>query len=176
MKREWAEILPEPDVVAVAAQTVDLMEFLVMRGKEKKLNLKFEKELGQVAYHAACHLRAQKIGFPGARVLSKIPGTDVRVIEECSAVDGTWGMKAAHFERGRHYAQRLARGVRDAEPDVVVTDCTLSALRIDDEAKRGGDSPRVMHPIEALAEAYGLGEAAHTSGVTPRKNEKTEPS
>ena len=29
----------------------------------------FEKGLGKVAYHAACHLRAQKIGFPGVRVL-----------------------------------------------------------------------------------------------------------
>jgi glycerol-3-phosphate dehydrogenase subunit C len=172
MKKEWAEIVPEPEVRAVAAATVDLMEFLVSLGREKKLKLEFKKGLGQVAYHAACHLRAQKIGFPGARVLGKIPDTDVRVIEECSAVDGTWGMKAAHFEKGRKYAQRLARGIREAEPDVVVADCTLSALRIDDESKRGAggsdtELPRIMHPIEALAEAYGLGDAASTSGITP---------
>lgn len=167
MKKEWPEYVPTAEVKTVAAATMDLMEFLVLLGKEKRLKLEFKKPLGNVAYHAACHLRAQKIGFPGARVLGKIDKTDVRVIEECSAVDGTWGMKAEHFATGRKYAQKLARGVNEAEPDVVVTDCTLSALRISDEARRTGKSPRVMHPVEALAEAYGLGEAMSTTGLTP---------
>ena len=37
------------------------------------------------------------------------------------------------------------------KPDLVVTDCSLSALRLAHET-----SLRVIHPIEALAEAYGL--------------------
>ena len=84
---------------------------------------------------------------------------------------GTWGMKAAHFDKGRKYAQKLARGVREAEADIVVADCTLSALRIADEARRTGDAPRVMPPIEALAEAYGLGEAESTHGITPARDD-----
>ncbi|NUP10597.1 MAG: hypothetical protein HOW73_31505 [Polyangiaceae bacterium] len=168
MKREWVEHVPTKEVKAVAAATMDLMEFLVDLGKQKKLVLEFKKGLGTIAYHAACHLRAQKIGSPGQRVLSKVPDTDVRMVEECSAVDGTWGMKAAHYATGRRYAQRLARGVSDAEPDIVVTDCTLSALRIDHEIKAGGRKPvRVMHPIEAVAEAYGLLEAEGTTGIAP---------
>jgi glycerol-3-phosphate dehydrogenase subunit C len=151
MKREWREYVPKPEVEEVAAATVDVMEFLVMLGKEKKLKREFKHGLGAVAYHAACHLRAQKIGFPGMRVLGIVPDTEVRMVEECSAVDGTWGMKAAHYETGRKYAGKLVRGVEAAEPDVVVTDCSLSALRIGRENKV---SPR--HPIEALAWAYGL--------------------
>ena len=151
MKREWREYVPSPEVDEVAAATLDLMEFLVGLGKEKKLKREFKKGLGAVAYHAACHLRAQKIGFPGMRVLSVIPDTEVRMVEECSAVDGTWGMKAAHYETGRKYAGKLTRGIEDAEPDLVVTDCSLSSLRI-------GQENRVapLHPIEALARAYGL--------------------
>lgn len=167
MKKEWPEYVPTAEVKAVAAATVDLMEFLVELGKQKKLKLEFDKGLGQVAYHAACHLRAQKIGFPGARVLGKVQDTDVRVIEECSAVDGTWGMKSAHYEMGRKYAQKLVRGVNDAEPDVVVSDCTLSALRIAHETDGNEKAPRVVHPIEALAEAYGLGDATTTRGIVP---------
>jgi glycerol-3-phosphate dehydrogenase subunit C len=151
MKREWHEYVPTGEVKEVAAATLDLMEFLVVLGREKKLKLEFEKGLGAVAYHAACHLRAQKIGFPGMRVLSKIPDTEVRMVEECSAVDGTWGMKAAHYETGRKYAGRLVRGVEAAHPDLVVTDCSLSALRI---GKENGVQP--LHPIEAVARAYGL--------------------
>jgi glycerol-3-phosphate dehydrogenase subunit C len=151
LKKEWHEYVPTPEVKEVAAATVDMMEFLVLLGREKKLKREFPNKLGNVAYHAACHLRAQKIGFPGARVLGAVPDTEVRVIEECSAVDGTWGMKAKHYETGRKYAGRLVRGVEDAEPDLVVSDCTLAGMRIVKENRA-----RVMHPVEALARAYGL--------------------
>lgn len=169
MKREWPEYVPTEEVRAVAAATMDLMEFLVLLGKKKQLKLEFKKPLGTVAYHAACHLRAQKIGFPGQRVLSKIDDTDVRMVEECSAVDGTWGMKAAHYAQGKKYAQKLIRTTLEQEPDVVVTDCTLSALRLDHEAREAGKAVRVMHPVEALSEAYGIADARGTSGVVPGK-------
>ncbi len=151
MKKEWHEYVPTPEVKEVADATLDLMEFLVVLGKEKKLKLEFKNSLGKVSYHAACHLRAQKIGFPGMRVLNKVPDTDVRMIEECSAVDGTWGMKARHYETGRKYAGRLVREVKDSEADVVVSDCTLAGLRM---VKENG--ARVLHPVEAVAWAYGL--------------------
>ena len=118
---------------------------------EKKLSRAWKTGLGVVAYHAACHLRAQKIGFPGMRVLSVIPDTEVRMVEECSAVDGTWGMKAAHYETGRKYAGKMVRGIAAAEADLVVTDCSLSALRIGKE-----NAVRPIHPIQAVARAYGL--------------------
>jgi glycerol-3-phosphate dehydrogenase subunit C len=104
-----------------------------------------------VAYHAPCHLRAQKIGVPGARVLGLLPETQVEVIEQCSAVDGTWGMKAQFYEEGRRYAARLTRGVDNADAQVVVTDCQLAGQRI---VKENG--VRVVHPIETLADAYGI--------------------
>jgi glycerol-3-phosphate dehydrogenase subunit C len=151
IKREWREYVPTAEVEEVAQATMDLMEFLVALGKEKKLRRDFKAGLGVVAYHAACHLRAQKIGFPGMRLLSVVPDTEVRMVEACSAVDGTWGMKAAHYQTGRRYAGKLVSGIEAAEPDLVVTDCSLSALRI---ARENQVAP--LHPIEALAQAYGL--------------------
>ncbi|UQA55196.1 heterodisulfide reductase-related iron-sulfur binding cluster [Polyangium aurulentum] len=159
MKKEWTEYLPTAEAKEVASATVDLMEFLVLLGREKKLKREFKNKLGTVAYHAACHLRAQKIGFPGARVLGIVPDTDVRVVEQCSAVDGTWGMKAANYETGRRYAGKLVRGVADLEPDLVVSDCTLAGLRV---VKENG--LHVMHPVEALARAYGLIPASAAEG------------
>ena len=151
MKKEWAEYVPTEETRAVAAATVDLMEFMVKLGREKKLVREFSSSLGKVSYHAACHLRAQKIGIPGARVLGVVPNTDVTIVEQCSAVDGTWGMKEKHYETGRKYAQKLVREVSDNKPDLVVSDCTLAGLRV---VKETGQP--VMHPIEALAQAYGL--------------------
>lgn len=151
IKKEWLEYLPTAETKQVAAATLDLMEFLVTLGRAKKLRREFPRSLGTVAYHAACHLRAQKIGFPGMRVLNIVKDTEVRMVEECSAVDGTWGMKARHYETGRKYAKKLVRGIAAAEPTTVVSDCSLAARRIGFE-----NQVTVVHPIEALAQAYGL--------------------
>ena len=151
MKREWAEYVDEPEVREVARATRDLMEFFEELRRAKLLP-KADESLGSVAYHAACHLRAQKIGFPGARVLTRqVPETEVRIMEQCSAVDGTWGMKAEHYETGRKYAQKLKREVDEPDTDLVVTDCPLSALRIKKE-----NDVEALHPVQALAKAYGL--------------------
>jgi glycerol-3-phosphate dehydrogenase subunit C len=161
IKKEYPDLLGTEAARKVAANTLDMMEFLDQLRKQKTLNRDFKKGLGKVAYHAACHLRAQKIGFPGARILGLLPDTEVEVVEKCSAVDGTWGMKTQHYEQGRRYAQKLVRGVASVEAQTVVTDCPLSALRI---AKENGVA--VKHPIESLADAYGVmigGDAASTA-------------
>ena len=155
MKKEWPQCLGTAEAREVAAATVDLMEFLDRLRRDKKLNRELSGAFGTVAYHAACHLRAQKIAVPGARVLAQVPDTEVRIIERCSAVDGTWGMKAAYYAEGRRYARRLADAIDgardDAKPFTVVTDCSLAALRIKKE-----NGVEAKHPIELLAEAYGL--------------------
>jgi glycerol-3-phosphate dehydrogenase subunit C len=139
------------DVLAVAEATHDLMEFLLKLQRAKRLDQGFTKPLGTVAYHVPCHLRAQKVGFPAERILRKVPETHVERVEQCSAVDGTWGMKAQFYELGRKYAQKLVDGVREVPFDAVATDCPLSALRLGQEL---GVAP--VHPIELLNDAYGL--------------------
>ncbi len=151
IRKEWPELLGTDDARSVASATRDVMELLEQQRREKTLSRDFVKGLGKIAYHAACHLRAQKIGYPAMRVLSALPETEVLVIEQCSAVDGTWGMKAQHYEMGRRYAQKLVRGVDAAEAALVVTDCALSARRILAENGRAA-----LHPVEALADAYGF--------------------
>jgi glycerol-3-phosphate dehydrogenase subunit C len=153
MKKEWPVYLGTPEAAEVAAATVDIMEFLEQLRRNKQLNGDFKRGFGRVVYHAACHLRAQKIAYPGARLLSRLPDTDVRIVERCSAVDGTWGMKARFYAEGVRYARRLGQEVRehseDADDVLVVTDCSLAGLRIKHQT---GMFP--THPIVALARAY----------------------
>jgi glycerol-3-phosphate dehydrogenase subunit C len=170
MKKEWPVYLGTAEAREVAAATVDLMELLDGLRREKKLSQDFERGFGVVAYHAACHLRAQKIAVPGARVLSRLPETEVRIVERCSAVDGTWGMKSAFYEEGRRYALRMAKAIENEEPSLVITDCSLAGLRILKENGRPA-----LHPIQALAVAYGLD---HVEGLelapTPASHEEEE--
>jgi len=169
MRKEWPLYVDAPEVRAVSAATMDLMQFLDGLRREKKLKKDFKKSLGPVSYHTACHLRAQKIAYPGMRVLGLVPDTDVRLVEQCSAVDGTWGMKAEYYEMGRKYAQKLAgeiidddRSASDGAKPLVVSDCALASLRILRETGR-----RVLHPVEAMSEAYGL------SAATDEANDRT---
>jgi glycerol-3-phosphate dehydrogenase subunit C len=151
IKKEYPDLLGTPEAKAVAENTLDLMQFLDKLRAAKTLDKTFTSGLGKVAYHAACHLRAQKIGFPGLRVLKLVPDTEVDLVEACSAVDGTWGMKAQYYEMGKKYAQKLARGIDNAEAAIVVTDCALSGRRIEQDTGK-----RPIHPVEALAHAYGI--------------------
>ena len=179
MRKEWPLYVDTPEVRAVSAATMDLMQFLDWLRREKKLKKDFKRSLGPVSYHTACHLRAQKIAYPGMRVLGLVPDTDVRLVEQCSAVDGTWGMKAEYYEMGRKYAQKLVEGILDDErthegasdgggaaKPLVVSDCALASLRILRETGR-----RVLHPVEAISEAYGLSagdSAAESQADVPR--------
>jgi glycerol-3-phosphate dehydrogenase subunit C len=151
IRKEWPELLGTSEAAKVAAASRDVMELLEQHRRDKTLARDYAKGLGKIAYHAACHLRAQKIGYPAVRILNTLPETEVEIVEQCSAVDGTWGMKAQHYEMGRSYAQKLVRGVDAAEAACVVTDCALSARRILAENGRAA-----LHPVEALAQAYGF--------------------
>jgi glycerol-3-phosphate dehydrogenase subunit C len=151
LKKEYPELLGTPEAKLVAAATLDLMEFLRKRMQASELKREFPQPLGRIAYHAACHLRAQKIGAPGRILLSKVPGTEIEMVEECSAVDGTWGMKSQYYELGRKYAQKLVAGVQRTGFDAVASDCPLSGQRLAKEL-----STQCYHPVELLNRAYGL--------------------
>jgi glycerol-3-phosphate dehydrogenase subunit C len=155
IRKEYPDLLGTAEARRVAENTFDLMEYLDKLRKDKRLNRDFTTSLGKVAYHAACHLRAQKIGTPGARILGLAPDTEVDVVEKCSAVDGTWGMKAEHYEMGRKYAQKLITGLERTSAKLVVTDCPLSSQRIGHEID-SDLAVRVLHPAQALCEAYGI--------------------
>lgn len=151
LSKEYPELLGTLEAEAVAAGTFDLMKWLDTELRRKKrLKHDFSNELGKVAYQAPCHLRVQKVATPAVQLL-EATGADVELVAECSAVDGTWGMKAQYYETGRRYAQKLLRGMREAEAARYATDCPLSALRVAHEL-----GVRVQHPIELLAYAYGL--------------------
>jgi len=94
------------------------------------------------------------MGFKTRDVLQLIPGTKVTVVEKCTAMDGTWGMKKEYYPISLEYARKAVKEMEAARPETYMTDCTLSALQI--EAARG---ERPAHPITLLREAYGLEEA-----------------
>ena len=156
LKHEYPEILGTDAARRVAEATRDLMEYLYELGKAKTLNRNFQRQLGSVAYHAPCHLRAQNIGFP-TRALLKLAGAEVTLIDSCSGVDGTWGMQARFHEASMGVAAKLLQRIDESAPEHVATDCPLSALRIEE-----GLGLKAVHPVVLLRHAYGDA-PAHTA-------------
>jgi Fe-S oxidoreductase len=120
-------------------------------GRSRTRSRRRPSRAGRVAYHVPCHLRAQNMGVKSAGVLRAIPGTEVELIERCSAVDGTWGFKQDYYELSLTLARPLFDAVAAANAAAVATDCPLAALQI---VRGTGTAPR--HPIQILACAYGI--------------------
>ena len=150
LKQEYPWLDGSDDAKLVASRTRDLFEYLALLHAEGALDTRFTREVGAVTYHVPCHLRAQNIGTKSADVLRLIPGTEVGVVERCSAVDGTWGFKKEYYELSLKVAKPLFDAVKSGGP-VTATDCPLAALQITQ-----GTSRKAHHPIEVLAQAYGL--------------------
>src|SRR5260221_13356171 len=154
LKKEYPMLVPGAAAEKVAAATHDLFESLAGRKQEGTLDTTFPgKGPGRVAYQMPCHLRAQNMGFKTRDVLQLVPGTTVSVVEKCTAMDGTWGMKKECYQTSLKYARNAVQDMEATKPETFMTDCTLSALQI--EAVRG---KKPAHPIALLREAYGLPE------------------
>jgi Fe-S oxidoreductase len=154
LKKEYPHLAPGAAADALAARTFDFFEYLVLRHKEGGLATDFPGEKpGKVAYQMPCHLRAQNMGYKTRDVLQLIPGTQVTVVERCTAMDGTWAMKKEFYPLSLPFARRAAQEMEAAQPDTFATDCSLAALQI--EEVRGA---RPAHPISLLRRAYGLPE------------------
>jgi Fe-S oxidoreductase len=150
LKQEYPWLDGSDDANLVAAHTRDLFEYLAALHEEGRLDTTFPNPPGTIAYQLPCHLKAQNMGTRSADVL-RLTGAPVEVIERCSAVDGTWGMKTEYFELSMKLAGPLFRDVEQAKPDRVATDCPLAGLQI-----HQGTGRTAWHPIQILAEAYGL--------------------
>jgi glycerol-3-phosphate dehydrogenase subunit C len=151
MKQEWPWLATDREAARrVAERTRDLFEFLARFHADGRLDTAFRHRPGRVAYQAPCHLRAQNIGTKSADVL-RLAGAEVTVLERCSAVDGTWGLKREYYHLSMKLAEPLFRDIQSAAPDRTATDCPLAGLQIVQ-----GTGRRAQHPIQILAEAYGL--------------------
>jgi len=153
MRNEYPELLPEalrPQAKRLAALVRDPSELLWEIRSEPRFNTDFKSTPGvAVAYHAPCHLRAQRVGFKGRDLLRKIPGVQPRITMECCGHDGTHAMKLEGFEASIKVGRKAFAGMKDAAAEVWATDCPLAALQFQQHA---GKKP--MHPMSILARAY----------------------
>ncbi|MFM2071827.1 MAG: hypothetical protein RLZZ623_2090, partial [Actinomycetota bacterium] len=103
-----------------------------------------------VTYHTPCHLRAQNIGLK-SRDLIKLTGAKVSLVQQCSGIDGMWGLRAENAHLSIPIASKLGDEIRKADSEVVAGDCHLANTAI---AEQTGTDP--VHPLQLIARAYGI--------------------
>jgi len=152
-KQELPLLFPEDEqVAAVARAFFDPFEYLMLRHKEGKLRVDFEKSLGAISYQVPCHLRVQNIGLKTRDALALVPDTRINVIERCSGHDGTYAVKAEYHEISRKIARPVARAVDNAAADYFTSDCPMAAEQIASVA----ETAVATHPLQLLRKAYGI--------------------
>jgi Fe-S oxidoreductase len=152
LRREYPFLAPGEHSATLSANTYDICEYLMVKlQKEQQLNIHFSRGLGRIAYHFPCHLKVLNIGSRSRDLLALIPDTEIKTIEGCSGMDGTWGLKNEFYHLSLEIAQPLIREIKDSKIDLVATDCPLSALQIQQLT-----DIKPVHPIQALHNAYGL--------------------
>jgi len=153
-KQELPLMYPDdPDVKKVQEAFYDPFEYLMQRHKEGLLKTDFNKSLGKVSYHVACHQRVQNIGPKTRETLSLVPNTSIETIERCSGHDGTYAVKKEFHEISMKICRPVINKVMQYEPDYYTSDCIMAGHQIEN-GLQGDKTPK--HPMSLLRIAYGI--------------------
>ena len=155
LKQDYIAYVGGVDAQLVADNTYDAVEYLmkVHKADGTSLDTVFDGDVPDtVTYHTPCHLKAQDIGLQ-SRDLIMLTGAKVTLAQQCSGIDGMWGLRAENARTSMTIADKLGDIVRRAGSVVVAGDCHLANTAILEQTGR-----RPVHPLQLIARAYGISE------------------
>ncbi len=158
LKFEWPLIEPENAKVAqLAKHAFDVAEYMVRLSKDCGL-APIEAMPQSIAVHFACHARAQNMGPKALEMLKLIPEAKPQLTERCSGHGGKWGLFKQNFDRAIKVGKTTGKNLVKDNPDIVVSECPLAGPHLRQVIEANGSEPpaRIGHPIEVMAQAYGL--------------------
>ncbi|MEE4607775.1 MAG: heterodisulfide reductase-related iron-sulfur binding cluster, partial [Desulfobacteraceae bacterium] len=141
---EWADLMGVEAVGAVA-EKVRPVSALVAEAMDR---LPLSSGTRQsVAYHYPCHLLGQEEADSSVRMLSRVKGIDLHVLDSgCCGMAGSWGLHAANDPLSRQIARGLLDRLATSGAASAATDCPTCRLQME----QLGPTP-VWHPVELVA-------------------------
>jgi glycolate oxidase iron-sulfur subunit len=142
---EW-----EPRARAFSAKVRDVLEYLDEVGLPER---DFGTVSGVVTYQDACHLaHAQRITAAPRRLLAKIPGLELREMEESSLCCGSAGIyNVTQPEMAQRLQRRKVEHIAAVSPQIVATANPGCALQMRNGLDRAGyGAVQVKHVVELL--------------------------
>jgi len=144
---------------AFSAKVRDITEFLDAIGIDPNLG----PLEAVVTYQDPCHLaHAQRITAAPRRLLARIPGLEIREMEESSLCCGSAGIyNVTQPEMAGRLGRRKVEHVLDVAPDILATANPGCALQIANGLRAAGKNVEVLHVVQLLDRSYA---AATTTG------------
>ena len=153
LKKDYVDYVGGDNARLVADSTYDVAEYLmkVHRADGTTLDTDFPGHIPEsITYHTPCHLRAQNIGLK-SRDLMKLTGAKIKLVQQCSGIDGMWGLRAENAAISVPIAKMLGEEITRANGEVVAGDCHLANTAILEQT-----GAIAQHPIQVVARAYGI--------------------
>ena len=168
LREEYVKLTEDLDAELVAANTMDVGQYLLGLDARGQLPRPREPLHARVGYHQPCHLRALNVGNPGLELLRNVLELDVEFINRgCSGMGGTYGLARDRFWTSLRAGRGLLRRLRDGDIDIGATEC--GACRIQMEQ---GITKRTLHPIKLLSMGYGLNPSLRQHFKDPKPRQR----
>jgi Fe-S oxidoreductase len=152
LRHDALDLLDDPDLRLVAAQTVEATAYLWDMHQQGQLRTDFRPLDFAVGHHVPCHLKALGRAPAGPALLSLIPGLQVRTIDvSCSGMAGTHGLQAANYDASLEAGRPMLEELLQTAVTYGSTECSTCRLQMED-----GGRKRTLHPVQYLALGYGL--------------------
>ncbi len=166
----YPRVVDHPDVGRIVARVVGAAAPLLARladGSDTCAAPMPSATPARIAMHVPCHARAQPDGDGGVddglddgpdggatamRRLLELTGAEVTPIAVCSGSGGAWGIRSGHEDLALPMARTLGAAITETGCEVVVGECHSANTAIVEQTGR-----TVMHPIQVVARAYGIG-------------------
>ncbi len=163
--KEYAHIFRDDPLYAVkakrfSAKIKDITEFI----NDLKEDLPFTDEVKEsVTYHDACHLaHTQKITEPPRKVIGKIPGLDIKQLEESSWCCGSAGIyNVVRYEDSMKFLERKMKNIKNTDADVVLTGNPGCISQLRYGAKKFGVDVKIEHPVTLLKKSIKANHHSH---------------
>jgi glycerol-3-phosphate dehydrogenase subunit C len=155
LKSDYIHILDihTPEAVLVSEHTYDICEFLLGLADKGELKTDFRRLDLTLPYHSPCQLKAHNMGLPALDIMEMIPGVKIHHIQgDCCGVAGTYGYKKEKYHIGMAVGKPVFDQIKAMGATLAICDSETCRWQIAHATGAG-----LIHPVELLAQAYGLG-------------------
>lgn len=143
----------------IAENSYHVYEYILNLVESGVIDPAFGEVSRKIVYFVSCHLRAIGIGYPAARLLSKVPGIECEIMDDrCCGLSGTYGFKKANENTARSIGEKAAQAVMRTGAEAIVADCGACRMQLGHLT-----GLPVLDPAEILTESL------KRSGILPLK-------
>jgi FAD/FMN-containing dehydrogenase/Fe-S oxidoreductase len=152
LRRDYLDLVDDPDAKLVAAQTVEFTTFLNGLHQQGKLRQDFRRLDLSLGHHVPCHLKALHHPPAAPGLLALVPGVHVHTIDvSCSGMAGPYGLRAENYPVSLAAGRRMLAELERPRVLFGSTECGTCRVQMED-----GAGKRTLHPAQYLALAYGI--------------------